>query len=142
MPLPWASMSWNLPEDRGGYGHRLLDLDDVVDAENRRAVGGRQHRGGDRATQALAGVGAVDPADEALARGADDQRPAQLGQLRQAPQQLEIVLGGLAEADARVEPDPLLADAGGERRLDPRREERLDLGHDVVVAGFVLHRPR
>ena len=45
--------------------------------------------------------------EEALARGADHDRAAEREQLVQAAQQLEVVLDGLAEADARVEQHPL-----------------------------------
>ena len=67
--------------------------------------------------------GAVDLADEALARGADDDRAAEVAQLAQPRQQLEVVLERLAEADPGVDRDPLLGDAGGERELDPLGEE-------------------
>ena len=64
------------------------------------------------------------------------------GDLPQPPQQLEVVLEGLAEADSGVEPDPLLGDPGGDRRLGPLGEEGADLVDDVVVDGVALHRPR
>ena len=48
----------------------------------------------------------VDLSDEALARGPDDQRAAEGEQLAEPPQQLEVVLQRLAEADPRVQPDP------------------------------------
>ena len=67
--------------------------------------------------------GAVDLADEALARGADHDRPAEVAQLAEPAQQLEVVLEGLAEPDPGIEPDPLLGDPGGHRRLDPLGEE-------------------
>ena len=65
------------------------------------------------------------------------------GQLVEAAQQLEVVLDGLAEADPRVEQDPLArrcprATANAQALL----EERLDLVDDVVVARVVLHRAR
>ena len=58
-----------------------------------------------------AGVVGGDSAEEALARGTDHERPAQRGQLVEAAQQLEVVRGGLAEPDPRVEHDPLLRHA-------------------------------
>ena len=60
-------------------------------------------------------------------------RPS-VAQLAEPAQQLEVVLDGLAEADPRVDPDPLLGDPGCDRELDPLGEERLDLVDDVVVA--------
>ena len=121
---------------------RLRHLGDVVDAQDVGALGGGEDGGGDRAAEPVVHLGAVDLADEALARGADDQRPAQLAQLAEPAQQLEVVLERLAEADPGIEPDPLLVDPGGDRDLHPLGEEGLDLVDHVVVARVVLHRPR
>ena len=63
-------------------------------------------------------------------------------QLAEPSQQLQVVLEGLAEADPRVEPDPLLGDARRDRDLDPLGEERSDLVDDVLVGRVDLHRPR
>ena len=63
-----------------------------------------------------------------------DDRPAELAQLAEPAQQLEVVLDGLAEADPGVDPDPLLGDPRGDRDLDPLGEEGLDVVDDVVVA--------
>ena len=49
--------------------------------------------------------------EERLAARPDHERAAEVGQLVQPAQQLEVVLDRLAEADARVELDPLLLDA-------------------------------
>ena len=73
--------------------------------------------------QALVRVPAAgELAEEALARGADHDRPADGDDLVEAAQQLEVVLHGLAEADAGVEPDALLGDplARRRRRAAPR----------------------
>ena len=80
--------------------------------------------------------------EEALAGGADEHGPAERDDLVQAREELEVVLHGLAEADAGVEADALLVDPGVRRGLEPLLEERLHLGDDVVVARVVLHRPR
>ena len=53
---------------------------------------------------------AEDLPERALAREADHERPADRGELGEPPDELEVVLDGLAEADARVEADELLAD--------------------------------
>ena len=45
----------------------------------------------------------------------------------------------LAEADARVDGDPLAGDAVGLGPLDPTRQEVVDLGDDVVVVRVDLH---
>ena len=58
-----------------------------------------------------ASLGPVRAPDEPLPRHAHDHRAAEGHDLVQAPQQLEVVLERLAEADAGVEPDPLLGDA-------------------------------
>ncbi len=81
-------------------------------------------------------------ADEALARAPEHDRPAQLAQLAEAAVQLEVVLDGLAEADSRVHPDPLLVHPLRDRELDPLGQERLDVVDHVVVARVLLHRPR
>ena len=60
----------------------------------------------------------------------------------QAAQQLEVVLERLAEADARVDHDALLAHALADGERDALLEEGADVVDDVVVAGVVLHRPR
>ena len=52
------------------------------------------------------------------------------------------MLDRLAEPDPGVDPDPLLGDPRGERRLDPLGEERPDLVDDVVVGGVALHGAR
>ena len=60
----------------------------------------------------------------------------------QAAQELEVVLERLAEADARVDHDALLAHALADRELDALLEEGADVVDDVVVAGVVLHGAR
>ena len=79
---------------------------------------------------------------EALARGADEYRPAERDELVQPRQQLEVVLHRLPESDSRVEADPSSRRSRPPRRLEPFLEKRGDLRDDVVVAGVVLHRPR
>ena len=90
---------------------------DVVNAEYAGPALERHHVGRDRAGQALVlAAAAGELAEEALARGADHDRPADRDDLVEAPQQLEVVLDGLAEADARVEPDALLGHPLGRPR--------------------------
>ena len=48
----------------------------------------------------------------------------------------------LAEADPRIEADPLLRDPGGDGEREPFLEEGGDLGDDVVVVRSGLHRGR
>jgi hypothetical protein len=84
---------------------------------------------------------AAERAQEALARDAHQQR-AEPRQARERAQQREVVRERLAEADPRVELDPLLGHAGADRRLHPLGQERLDLRHHVLVARVGLHRAR
>ena len=43
------------------------------------------------------------------------------------------MIEALAESDPGVEPDPLLGDAGGQRRLEPLGEEGADVVDDVLI---------
>src|ERR1044072_6161774 len=89
IPLPFgSSIGLNLSQDRVGDSRGLAHLGDVVDTEDVGAGGKRQDRGGDRAADPLLDPRPVDLADEAIARGADDQRPPQLSQRAEPPQQL------------------------------------------------------
>ncbi len=80
--------------------------------------------------------------EAALAREADEHRPAERAELVEAADELEVVLGGLAEADARVEADPALVDSRRDGEREPLLEEPLHVGDDVVVHRIRLHRPR
>ena len=73
-------------------------------------------------------------AERALPREADEDRPADRDDAVEPPDELEVLVRRLPEADARVEADPLLRDALRDRELEPLLEERRDLGDDVVVA--------
>ena len=65
-------------------------------------------------------------------------RPAAASdQLGEVVQQRQVVGRRLAEADARVDPD--LGHARRQRLPGPLEHEAVHLGHDVVVAGVVLH---
>ncbi len=90
----------------------------------------------------LVGFAAGDRTEKSLAGSADHDRPPELAQLSQPAQQLEVVLERLAEADPGIDPDPLLGDAAGHRRLDALGEEGADIVDHVVVDGVVLHRAR
>ena len=77
-------------------------------------------------------------AEEPLAAGADqhpgaDSPPAAATSASTWAEQGQVVLGGLAEADARVDPD--LGDAGRAGPLGQAEQEAVHLGHHVVVAG-------
>jgi len=85
---------------------------------------------------------AEEAAEEALTGCSDEYRPPEGRELVEPREQLDVVLDGLAEADAGVQADVLLRDP----RIDGEREallqERLDLGDDVLIARVLLHRPR
>ena len=87
------------------------------------AVQEREHVRRDGPADPLVRLAPRDRADEPLARRADDDRPAEVAQLAEAAQELEVVLERLAEADARVDPDALLGDAGRDGALDPLGRE-------------------
>ena len=67
----------------------------------------------------------------------DHDRVAGGHQLIQRAQQGEVVVDGLAEADARIDPHLVHPGPGGPG--GPLEQQGGDLGHHVVVAGVVLH---
>jgi hypothetical protein len=115
-----------------------------MSAEDRRAalVGG--DRRGDAGGEGAGGGGRIadNSAERALPREADDYGAAERGQDVEAADELEVLLDGLAEADARVEGDPLLRNAGVDGESQSFLEEGGDLGHNVVVGRILLHRTR
>ena len=67
--------------------------------------------------------------------------PTRSARVASAGEQGEVVVHGLAEADARIGHERLGARCRPRRRPRSRSaQERADLGDDVVVAGLVLHR--
>ena len=112
---------------------------DVVHAQDRRAALVRRDRSCDARAHE---VGGAEPLQRALAREADEHRPPEREQDVEPAHELEVVLDRLAEADAGVEADALLGDALRDRECEALLEERGDLGGDVVVVRFLLHRAR
>ena len=97
-------------------GEELHRRGHVVHADDGGAVPRRPGHGGEAAGQPLGGSGAGDPADEALAAGADEQRSPQAGERVEAAQQQQVVARALGEADPGVEDDlRAIDDAGSER---------------------------
>ena len=78
-----------------------------------------------------------DQIDQALAARADQDGVRAGGQVRQGPQQREVVLQGLAEADAGVQQHVRHAGAQGLARLGP--QVTVNLRDHVGVVGGVLH---
>src|SRR4051812_32459232 len=70
------------------------------------------------------------------------QRHVQVHEFAQSAKQLQMVRGGLAEADARIPHHAVAADACESRLPHPILEEGLHLRDDVVVARLALHRRR
>src|SRR5512138_2837364 len=87
------------PEDGLGRADGAGDRPDVVDPQDVRAALDRKGGGGDRRFEPLAGRLAGDLPQERLARETDEQGTAELLEDLLAPQDLEVVLEGLAEAD-------------------------------------------
>ena len=91
---------------RRGPGRRRAPATTAASDETTEAVARSRHR--------PAGQGAQEP----LARGADQDGTSQVGKSIEVPQELQVVLERLAEADPRVDRDPLAGDARAPR---PRR---------------------
>src|SRR4051794_83015 len=100
-------------------------LRDVVDPEHGRATLECEHRRGQRRGDAIMWVVAAgEPGQERLARRSDHDLEAERGDLVEPPEQLEVVLERLAEADAGVDGDPVFRDALADRERRALLEER------------------
>ena len=130
--------------ERAHDRERVDRLGDVVHAQEARPAAVGLDGRGQRCRDAILRR----PAARRARRGtlARDARPAAgrpIARSRGRPRSsCEVVLERLAEADARVEADALLAHAGVDRGREPLLEEARDVVDDVVVARVVLHRPR
>ncbi len=113
-----------------------------MDAEHGRPALEREHVRGCRRDRALTHLTPGQLAEERLARDAEHDWAPERDQLVEPGNQREVVLDGLAEADAGVEHHARFRDPLGDRERQPRLEERLDVGDDVVVPRVVLHRAR
>ena len=74
-----------------------------------------------------------------LSRQANEYRPPGRAQLSQIRQQLDIVPGRLAESDAGVHDDAVLAKPGRSALAHPLRQEIPDLRDHVNIVGLLLH---
>ncbi len=119
--------------DRVRHAQEADRVRDVVHAENRGSArrGGAERR--ERARQPLGGGrvfrDAREAPDEALAGRARGDRKAERAECREVAEQDEVVLGRLAEPEARVERERVRGDAGrlgprGPRRPETRRSRR------------------
>ena len=98
--------------------------------------------GGDRTAKALMRLRRRHRADEALARGADQQRQAERLQFAEPGQRHHALLRRLAEADAGIEHDIAGRNAGLRGDVERPREEGGDILHDVdagIGAVAVVH---
>ena len=70
---------------------------------------------------------------------ADQHRAAECVKSPGVGQQLKIVFGRLAEADARIQRDAILLDAGGQQGVAAGAKVFEHFGDDVGVDRIVLH---
>src|SRR4029079_13676746 len=87
--------------------------------------------GGERARETPIDLGVDDPADERLAREADQDRRAQSPEALEVPDAAVVLLPRLAEADSGVEQDPAEGHAGPRGAVQRALEEALDVIENV-----------
>lgn len=91
------------------------------------ALDTRQHAGGHGSYGARQAIGDLSRTghlgDEPLAQRADEHGHAEFAKLTGPPQQREVVLRGFAEADARIDDDPLARNARDGCRRHPLGQE-------------------
>lgn len=122
-------------------------LRDVVHPEEVRPRGTVDKGERERAREAFVGVGVsaqTDAAHETLAREGRHDGVAQRREIGGVTDEREVLVDGLAEAQARVEDDAVGRDAGLDRALGGGGEEGTHIGDDVGVGrgGGVLVRVR
>ena len=122
-----------LAAQRGAHGEEVGGRGDVVDAQDLRARVDAVADRGERPRPPLARRAAGQRADEVLARDGQQQRPAERVQLLEAAEQLDRLRRRLGEVRPRIEDELLLAHAARARERRSAREERDDVGDDVVV---------
>src|SRR5207237_7343156 len=110
-------------------GERLDVLAHVVDAQDRdpALVDGDRRGDARRERPGRGGLIARELAERALAREADEQRPSEREQDVEPAHELDVVLDRLAEADAGIEADALLAHSLLDREAQAHLEEGGDL---------------
>ena len=115
---------------------------DIMGSDDPRAAFGREQMRRDRAAEALMRFRRRHRADEALARGADQQRQTEDAQFVEPGQRRHALFLGLAKADAGIEHDVIRRNArlGGD--LQRALKEGGDILHDIdagVGAVAVVH---
>src|SRR5439155_19618084 len=128
--------------DCGGDAQRLYGFGDVMRPDDPRSVLGRQQMRGNRAAKALMRLRRRHRADEALARGADQQWKSERLQLAEPRQRGHALLGRFAEADAGIEDNFFRRNSGAGSDVERTRKEGSDVLHDVdrwIGAIAVMH---
>ena len=121
---------------------------DIVDAHDVGAERRCQDVAGDRSEQAVhwLGLRIVQATEQGLARDPDEDGKAERPDLGQATQGFEVLLPALAEADARIEHDVAVGDAGmagdGERPLEEAQHVGDDVDRRVDRLAVVHHHDR
>ena len=112
---------------------------DVVDSDHVRSLGGDGDGDSDRSERALFHRAAEDFGQESLAGMADQDWASEVSQGSDVRKQLDIVLCGFAEADARICGDSFSRDAGLFQCDQSVGEETANVADDVVVVRVSLH---
>ena len=137
VPLPSAPVeAASGLERQQGLTHKL----DVVDADDLHTLAGDGQRGADTGGRAIRLFVLQDLPQEGLPGISHQQRALQRVKSPALRQQREIVLVGLAEADARVKTDPLGATSPAASGRRPLEEIPADVLYHIVVNRIVLHR--
>src|ERR1043165_6024075 len=111
--------------DRRDDTERLHGLGHVMHAHDVGSIKPRQHVGGDRAADPLAGLRRRDLVDKAFARQSHQQRKAERTQFGEPRDHRDALLRRLAETDAGIEHDALARNARTRRDLERAREKSL-----------------
>jgi len=113
----------------------------VVDPQDIDALLNGDRRKPERAGQAFGCIVAPSQvADNRLSRHAPEDRPtAIVAEVVRAPQQGEVVLVRLSEADARVKADHPCWVTTPHKIGRGRMKDGVNFGHDIIVGGLALH---
>src|SRR5207245_8739934 len=117
--------------DCRGHPQRLYGFGDVMRPDDPRPVLGRQQMSGDRAAETLMRLRGRHRADEAFARGTDQQWQSERLQLSEPRQCGHALLGRLAEADTGIEDNFVRRNSGAGSNVERSCKEIGDVLHDV-----------
>src|SRR5439155_11563071 len=122
-------------DDADHPGH----LPNIVDPDDMGALARQPGHGARGSLHPVGDLQVQDMADEGLPRGPDHERPAELEKRGDLLHQQPALPGGLGEAEAWVDDDPVALDAGLARSLDTGGQRVTNLAHDVLVVGELGH---